>query len=74
MQFPDLPSGKDPQLTLKDFVMRALYDRRRLRQRQRHHRHRVHRTSRRRVHHRLLAGPDDDPAAAPLMPRLCRFT
>ena len=26
MQFPDLPSGKDPQLTLKDFVMRALYD------------------------------------------------
>ena len=27
MQFPDLPSGKDPQLTLKDFVMRALYDR-----------------------------------------------
>ena len=26
MQFPDLPSGKDPVLTLKDFVMRALYD------------------------------------------------
>jgi uncharacterized repeat protein (TIGR03943 family) len=26
MQFPDLPVGKDPVLTLKDFVMRALYD------------------------------------------------
>jgi len=26
MQFPDLPAGKDPVLTLKNFVMRALYD------------------------------------------------
>lgn len=26
LQFPALPSGKDPVLTLKDFVMRALYD------------------------------------------------
>lgn len=26
MSFPALPGGKDPQLTLKDFVMRALYD------------------------------------------------
>lgn len=26
MEFPDLPAGKDPVLTLKDFVLRALYD------------------------------------------------
>ena len=26
MQFPALPDGKDPSLTLKDFVMRSLYD------------------------------------------------
>ena len=26
MQFPALPAGKNPALTLKDFVMRALYD------------------------------------------------
>lgn len=26
MQFPNLPTSKNPVLTLKDFVLRALYD------------------------------------------------